>query len=584
MKTRISQFLKEREGRIKPKDANALKLSRLDKIDFNGEMHFSLGRTTKTNMISFKKGDLVISGINFSKGAVAVHDGEEECLATIHYSAYHFDPSKIYIPYFKWLIKSEAFKEAVKEQVRGGIKTEIKPKHFLPLEINIHDSLKDQKKIADRIDFAFERTKMFGDLNRKIVKNLSHLKRSIFSEAYSQACKNGQIKKLDELIVEKPRNGYSPKPVSDETKIKTLTLTATTSGVFKKECIKYVDVNLEPISYLWLKDGDILIQRSNSLDYVGVSAVYRGEPHEFIYPDLMMKIHPKEGVIPEFLHIMLMSEKIRNYFRENASGTSGSMPKINQRIVMGVEIPMVSLKDQKMLIERVNTAIEKSQELEGQILSAQNKVESIIQAVLQEAFDFSKQEETVPITQTNKNFWFNLKLGIGAVLEGLRATPYQRGEMVIAKMLYFLQEIYKVPFGLNFVKQNFGPYDSKIKRVIQSDLRKDKAFRAIQVKGKQVYDLGPNSERLLKYSSDILINSQKSMEDLLMRIGKLGSDKIELIASICKVIQDEESIEVEDIYKKLSEWKPNKYTLFDVEDAIKRIKYWDWDKRLCHSI
>ena len=43
-------------------------------------------------------------------------------------------------------------------------------------------------------------------------------------------------------------------------------------------------------SHLWLQEGDILIQRSNSEQYVGVAAVYRGPPREFIYPDLMMKV------------------------------------------------------------------------------------------------------------------------------------------------------------------------------------------------------------------------------------------------------------------------------------------------------
>ena len=74
--TQVSEFLKERVGRYKPSDPIISKLKRLDKIDFSGGMHFS-DKSSKTDMIIAKKGDLVISGINVAKGALAVYDGDE---------------------------------------------------------------------------------------------------------------------------------------------------------------------------------------------------------------------------------------------------------------------------------------------------------------------------------------------------------------------------------------------------------------------------------------------------------------------------------------------------------------------------
>ncbi|MFW5846996.1 MAG: hypothetical protein ACOCUU_02430 [Nanoarchaeota archaeon] len=56
MKTKISTFLKERPERFKPAEANKLNLKRLQKIDFSGNMYFSEGNKTKTNMILIKEG------------------------------------------------------------------------------------------------------------------------------------------------------------------------------------------------------------------------------------------------------------------------------------------------------------------------------------------------------------------------------------------------------------------------------------------------------------------------------------------------------------------------------------------------
>ena len=46
----------------------------------------------------------------------------------------------------------------------------------------------------------------------------------------------------------------------------------------------------------------------------------------------------KEKALPEFIHYQLSSEATRKYFKSNATGTAGNMPKINQKIVMETPI------------------------------------------------------------------------------------------------------------------------------------------------------------------------------------------------------------------------------------------------------
>ena len=100
-KVKINSFLKERENRYRHEEANKLGFKRLHKIDFSGNIHLVEDKETRTGMILVKHGDLVISGINVEKGAVAVYNGEEDILATIHYSSYSFDKSRIDVEYFK---------------------------------------------------------------------------------------------------------------------------------------------------------------------------------------------------------------------------------------------------------------------------------------------------------------------------------------------------------------------------------------------------------------------------------------------------------------------------------------------------
>jgi len=179
--TEVSEFLKERVGRYKPNDPTVSKLKRLDKIDFTGGMHFS-DKSSKTDMIVAKKGDLVISGINVAKGALAVYGGDVDITATIHYSSYQFDDEKINVEYFKRFLKSPKFIQLLKDQVKGGIKTEIKPKHLLPLKIVLPD-IDTQKSIVE----FFQRTENeIGDIDFHISQQhayIKQLRQSILQEA-----------------------------------------------------------------------------------------------------------------------------------------------------------------------------------------------------------------------------------------------------------------------------------------------------------------------------------------------------------------------------------------------------------------
>ena len=191
---------------------------------------------------------------------------------------------------------------------------------------------------------------------------------------------------LHELLSSKPRNGYSPKPADQETPIKSLTLSATTTGRFKQEHFKYIDQSIPVDSHLWLTPGDILIQRANTLEYVGISAIYNGPEMTFIYPDLMMKCQANDKVDTQYLHYLLLSEAVRNYFRESATGTSGNMPKINQQIVMSAPVRWPTYDEQLEIVERAQELFTLADQVESKLTVASTIVDRLTPALLAKAF------------------------------------------------------------------------------------------------------------------------------------------------------------------------------------------------------
>lgn len=165
------------------------------------------------------------------------------------------------------------------------------------------------------------------------------------------------IARLADLLTLGPKNGYSPKAVEHPTKVRSLALTATTSGRFDPSFFKYIDEEIPADSPLWLRDGDLLIQRANTLEYVGVAAIYRGPERTFIYPDLMMRARVNDAADVRFVLRALSTEAARRYFRSNATGTAGSMPKVNQAVVSEVPIPLAPIAEQKRIADKLDALL-----------------------------------------------------------------------------------------------------------------------------------------------------------------------------------------------------------------------------------
>lgn len=257
--------------------------------------------------------------------------------------------------------------------------------------------LPEQNRIVAKLDRLFGHLEALKARLGKIPPLLKDFRQAVLTQAVTgkltEEWREGKSLEewrklvLNELILEKPRNGYSPKAVEYVTSIKSMSLSATTSGKFDPAKVKYLDIEKpEPESHLWLKNGDILIQRSNSLDYVGTSAIYDQEDNEFIYPDTMMKVRVNEKVINTFLNYVLSSSPTKQYFRKNASGTAGNMPKINQSTVMNTTVQLPSIKEQKEIVQRVENLFSKADLIEAKYQALKGQIEQLPQAILAKAF------------------------------------------------------------------------------------------------------------------------------------------------------------------------------------------------------
>lgn len=195
----LGEVLTERQEQPSQDDLLLGRVKIVEKISFeSGRIQLRANGETKTGMILARPGDLVVSGINAAKGAIAIYGEEntEPIAATIHYGAYTPNRARVSIDFLWWLLRSRIFKELLQKYVPGGIKTELKAKRFLPVPIPL-PSLTEQQHIMARIEALAGQTREAQELRQEAQRECEALCRSILiSDTSAELTQMGKLVSL----------------------------------------------------------------------------------------------------------------------------------------------------------------------------------------------------------------------------------------------------------------------------------------------------------------------------------------------------------------------------------------------------
>jgi type I restriction enzyme, S subunit len=234
-----------------------------------------------------------------------------------------------------------------------------------------------------------------GAARRAIERFRQSVLAAAYREASTWADRANQVP-LADILREPLKNGYSARPVNRETRFRVLTLTATTSGRFDGRHFKYTDEKFPPESPFWLTPGDILIQRGNTAEYVGIPALYDGGPGEYLYPDLMIRARVLPEIDPRFVWYMLLAPQARNHLRDRATGSAGNMPKINQKVLAELAVPLPPIDARHEIVAKLDSALTVANHITDRVEAAYRRIDRSSQAVLAKAF-----RGELPINETD---------------------------------------------------------------------------------------------------------------------------------------------------------------------------------------
>jgi len=135
-----------------------------------------------------------------------------------------------------------------------------------------------------------------------------------------------------------------------------------------------------------VKAGDVLITRANTSELVGaVVLVEEDHPNLLLSDKTLRLIFASDLIFRPFILYALRSPWVRNYFAENASGTSHSMRNLSQEKIRMAPIALPPLAEQQRIIARVDELLVLCDELAANLDTVTATRRRLLEAALQEA-------------------------------------------------------------------------------------------------------------------------------------------------------------------------------------------------------
>jgi type I restriction enzyme S subunit len=355
------------------------------KVTFaDGRIHLRTENDSSTNLILAYPGDLLISGINAAKGAIALNEYEHLIAATIHYSAYSINRVQVEPRYLWWFLRSDAFRDIIRKEIPGGIKSELRAKRLLPLRVPV-PSLSRQHKLVNAIDLAADCIKSAIYLRATAIQETTALMESTIDDVMNRTRK---WLSFDHYITFRPRSGPSFRTRPDWSGTPVLMPSSVTGFGVNVYKVEYGDGSESVSEKDHLIPGDILIARGNKRDQVGNAGVVPSNAEGWVCANLLMRLQvDQKRVLPQFCVYWLRSPKIRGHVKWVMGGTNPNIQKINQKKILALPFPGdISFDEQRKIVsalDALQSTVDHLAEIQDQSLK---ELRALLPSILDSTF------------------------------------------------------------------------------------------------------------------------------------------------------------------------------------------------------
>jgi type I restriction enzyme S subunit len=346
----------------------------------NGPVEFSdesLGKTLRSKFTTqptkfCKEGDLILCVRGSTTGRMNIA-GFDACVgrgvAAIR--------AKQYQPWINHFISSK--REEIHDKGTGATFPNVSGATLAALEL-VMPSLPEQQRIIRILDEAFA---SIATAKANAEKNLQNA-RALFESHLQSVLSSKQWKWMTLAdVCDDVEYGSSAKS-KKEGIVPVLRMGNIQDGKLDWENLVYTSDKEEIAKYL-LKHNDVLFNRTNSLELVGKTAIYKSEMPA-IFAGYLIRIHRSEDLLDaDYLNYYLNSRIALDYGKTVVI-SSVNQANINGTKLKGYPIPLPSLTEQKTIVKKLDGLQEETRRLANLYMRKLAALEALKKSLLHQAF------------------------------------------------------------------------------------------------------------------------------------------------------------------------------------------------------
>ncbi|HAX3031025.1 restriction endonuclease subunit S [Escherichia albertii] len=251
--------------------------------------------------------------------------------------------------------------------------------------------LAEQKIIAEKLDTLLAQVESTKARLEQIPQILKRFRQAVLAAAVSGKLVNNENNKavLTTLgsIAEDIRYGTSKKCSESEGHTPVLRIPNIGPGYIINNNLKYANFDSKELSALTLKEGDLLLIRSNgSVDLVGKVAVISENDTQYLYAGYLIRVRLcLEKAVPKYISYCVQSPQLRQIIENIARSTSG-VNNINSKELASLELPLPPIPEQHEIVRRVEQLFAYADTIEKQVNNALARVNNLTQSIQAKAF------------------------------------------------------------------------------------------------------------------------------------------------------------------------------------------------------
>jgi type I restriction enzyme, S subunit len=256
-----------------------------------------------------------------------------------------------------------------------------------------------QEAIVSKIEELFSELDKGIENLRTAQQQLKTYRQSVLKWAFegkltNENVKEGELPKgwkwleFGELFSESPQNGL----YKSSTEYGSGTPIIRIDGFYDGSILddyeyKRVRLTDEEINRYLISVGDILVNRVNSMPYLGKCGIIKHLKEKTVFESNVMKVRlDKKIALPEYFTMYLSSKKGITELRKNAK-QAVNQASINQTDVSNVMVPLPLIKEQHNIVQEIESRLSVADKMEESITQSLQQAEALRQSILKKAFE-----------------------------------------------------------------------------------------------------------------------------------------------------------------------------------------------------